>query len=88
MLVKFMGLMDLLSGIVIVLFNFHLISIKFAFAIILYLLIKGIAFRWDLASIGDFGIAIYMLLMLFFPITFLSIIVAIYLFQKGIVSFF
>lgn len=88
MIVKLMGLMDILSGIGIILFNFELISLKFAFAIIIYLLIKGFAFRGDLASIGDFGIAIYMILMMFYPITFLSFIVAIYLFQKGIVSFF
>lgn len=85
-IVKIMGIMDFLTGIMVILFNYDLIGVKVLLVFLLYILIKGIAFRGDVASFIDLGIAIYMLLMLILPVTILSYIVAIYLFQKGAVS--
>lgn len=86
MIIKIMGLMDIISGVTILLFHYELIPIRFLLAAILYLAIKGIAFRGDPASFIDIGIAIYMVIMLLNPFTIPSYIAAIYLFQKGISS--
>lgn len=85
-LVKIMGIMDILSGLTIILFTYDLIGLKALLAFLVYLIVKGIAFRGDLASIGDFGISIYMIFMIFLPLPLISFIVALYLFQKGIFS--
>lgn len=87
-LVKLMGLTDILAGLIIILFTYDVIGVKFLLVFFLYLLIKGLAFRGDFASFADIGISIYMLFMLITPITVISYIVAVYLFQKGVVCFF
>jgi hypothetical protein len=83
-----LGIMDILTAVFIVLGNYHLASLRFFMTFIIYLLVKGIVFRGDLASFIDLAIAVYMILMIFFPITVVSFIAAIYLIQKGILSFF
>ena len=87
MIVKILGILDVLTGISIILFNYDLLPVKIVFAVMIYLLVKGIAFRGDVASFIDLGIFVYMILMFISPLTIVSFIVAIYMFQKGIVSF-
>ena len=88
MILKFMGLMDVLTGIMILLFHYALIDTRLLASFILYLGVKAFMFKGDFASFLDAAVAVYMILMIFLPITLLSYIVAIYLFQKGFSSFF
>ncbi|MCF7866529.1 hypothetical protein K9L67_04025 [Candidatus Woesearchaeota archaeon] len=90
MIIKLLGLLDLLTGLFILLYNFELLGIKLFISAILYLLIKGLAFRGDTASFTDLGIAIFMILMIFSPhtslLTVLSLITTVWMFQKGAIS--
>jgi hypothetical protein len=86
-LIKLMGFLDLLTAGAIILFNYDILGLRLFISFILYLILKGIMFKGDIASMLDLGIASYMILMIFFPITILSWIAAIYILQKGIVSF-
>ncbi len=84
--VKLMGALDLITGITIILFHYDLIGLRLFLTFTLYLLLKGFMFKGDLASMVDFAVGAYMLLMLILPITILTYICAIYLFQKSISS--
>ncbi|MCF7871841.1 hypothetical protein K9L97_02295 [Candidatus Woesearchaeota archaeon] len=84
--IKFLGFVDIIAAIIITLFNFELVPLKIFLSIFLYLILKGLAFRGDFASFTDIGIAIYMLLMLIYPITIITLICSLFLFQKGIFS--
>jgi hypothetical protein len=88
MIVKILGGLDILTGAMILLFQYDVIGIRLLISFILYLLIKGFLFRMNFASFLDIVIAIYMVFMIFMPFTILSYVAAIYLFQKGAVSFF
>jgi hypothetical protein len=83
---KFMGFLDILTGISLILFNFGLVSGRFMLSFVCYLLIKGLMFKGDVASFIDIIIAVYILFMFFNPITFITVIIMIYLFQKGLFS--
>jgi hypothetical protein len=84
--IKFLGLMDLLTGLFIILGNYHAVSARILLLFLIYLIIKGVLFRGDIASFIDLGIAVYMIILIFFPITIISFLAAIYLFQKGVFS--
>ncbi|MFA6073568.1 MAG: hypothetical protein WC758_05625 [Candidatus Woesearchaeota archaeon] len=86
LLVRILGFLDFLSGLMILLFQYDVIGTRLLMSFIAYLLIKGIVFRGDFASFIDTVIAIYMIFMIFLPITVLSYIAAIYLFQKSVTS--
>ena len=90
MIIKLLGLLDIITGIIILLYNFEATSLKIFISFLLYLVIKGLAFRGDSASFADIGIAIYMIFMILMPhsslMTILSIIAAIWMFQKGAIS--
>jgi hypothetical protein len=86
LLLKIMGLMDILAGITLILYHYELIPLRFLLASLLYLLIKSIIFIGDLASAIELGISMYFIIIIFFPITIFTYIAAIYLFQKGLTS--
>ncbi|MFH1072928.1 MAG: hypothetical protein V1743_05875 [Nanoarchaeota archaeon] len=87
MLVKFFGLFDIAAALIIILMNYELVhSLRLAIIIAGYLLLKGIAFIGDIASIIDIIIGVYVLILFFFPMTFLTIIFAGHLVIKGVMS--
>jgi hypothetical protein len=83
LLVRILGFMDFLTGVMILLYQYDVAGTRLFMSFIAYLLIKGIIFRLDFASFVDLVIAIYMIFMLFLPITVVTYIAAIYLFQKS-----
>ncbi len=85
-IVKFMGILDILTGIALLLFNYGLVSGRFMTSFMAYLILKGVMFKGDLASFIDILIVLYILLMFIYPITILTVIVVLYLFQKGLFS--
>jgi hypothetical protein len=87
MVVKLMGVMDLLSAAAVLLLHYNfLISWRIGFLFVAYLLIKGWLFREDLNSIMDILCGLYMFVMLFGFTTIVSWVVAVYLFQKACFS--
>ena len=84
---KILGLLDILTGIMIILFQHDLIGWRLMLSFILYLVIKGVAFKLDFATVIEIGIALYIILaMIVHPVVIVSYLAAIYLFQKGVVS--
>ena len=83
---KLLGILDLITAISIILFNFGIASNRFMISFIAYLILKGLMFKGDVASILDLLIALYIILMFILPITIISIITALYLTQKGFLS--
>ena len=86
MVVKLLGIGDLLCAIVVVLLHYDLIGWRIGFLFVCYLLIKGWLFREDLNSILDILCGLYMFVMLFGLTTIVSWVVALYLFQKAVFS--
>lgn len=85
-LLIFLGLMDVLTAIFLILFNYGLIGVRPFVTFILYLVLKGVMFKGDVASIIDLVIAAYMILMIFHPIPFFTWIAVIYILQKAAAS--
>lgn len=85
-LVKILGVMDFVAGIAILLGEFEVIPWRFMLPFLAYLIFKGIAFRGSLTSALDMGIGIYIIVMLFWSSTIISVIAAVYLLQKSISS--
>jgi len=90
MIIKILGIFDLISGISFWLFAFFkIIPESFITIIAFYLIIKGLLFIIfkDIASILDIisGILIYLSLIIAFP-QFVPILVTLFLIQKGIFS--
>ncbi len=85
-IVRALGFMDLLTGIMILLYQYDVLPTRLFISFILYLLLKGIIFRLDFASFIDITVGVYMIFMIFHPITIMSYIAAIYLFQKSVTS--
>jgi hypothetical protein len=86
MVVKLLGVMDLLSAVAVILLHYDLLGWRIGFLFVAYLIIKGWLFREDINSIMDILCGIYMFVMLFGLTTFISWVVAIYLFQKAVFS--
>jgi hypothetical protein len=86
LLVRILGLMDLMTGVMLLLYQYDVAGTRLFLSFIFYLMLKGIIFRGDFASFVDLVIAIYMIFMIFLPITILTYIAAIYLFQKSLTS--
>jgi hypothetical protein len=86
MVVKLLGVMDLLSAVAVILLHYDLLGWRIGFLFVAYLIIKGWLFREDINSIMDILCGIYIFVMLFGLTTFISWVVAIYLFQKAVFS--
>jgi hypothetical protein len=86
MVVKFLGVMDLLSAVTVILLHYDIIGWRIGLIFVAYLIIKGWIFREDINSIMDILCGLYMFVMLFGFTTFISWVVAIYLFQKAVFS--
>jgi hypothetical protein len=86
MLIKILGVADLLSAVAVILLHYHIIGWRLGFLFVAYLIIKGWLFRENIASIMDILCGIYMFVMLFGFTTIISWVVAIYLFQKSVFS--
>lgn len=86
MVVKLLGVADLLSAIAVVLLHYQLLAWKIGLVFVCYLLIKGWLFRQDINSVMDILCGIYVFVILFGFTTFVSWIVTIYLFQKAVFS--
>jgi hypothetical protein len=86
MIVKLMGVVDIFTALVIVLFQFNLIYNPLVISLAFYLIMKGIIFFGDFFSIMDAIVGFYMLLMIVWRFETFSFIVAGYLLIKGFVS--
>ncbi|MFT4282884.1 MAG: hypothetical protein ACMXX6_00480 [Candidatus Woesearchaeota archaeon] len=88
MILKFMGFLDILTAVIMFLFHLGVIEGRLLLSFILYLVIKGLMFKGDTASIIDFIIAIYLIIMYVYPMWLFTILAFFYLFQKGFFSMF
>ncbi|MFC1741865.1 hypothetical protein ACFL3V_04990 [Nanoarchaeota archaeon] len=86
MVVKLMGLMDLLCAVCAVLLHYDILGWRIGLIFVAYLVIKGWLFREDIASLVDILCGLYMFVMLFGFTTFVTWVVVIYLFQKAVFS--
>lgn len=87
MVVKLLGIMDLLSAAAVLLLHYDLlITWRIGFLFVAYLLIKGWMFKTDINSVMDILCGLYIFVMLFGFTTIISWVVAIYLFQKAVFS--
>lgn len=84
MFVKIMSLLDIVTAIVMILYQYGSVNFRLLATFIAYLLVKFIMFRGDFASFLDLCIAIYMILMTFVGVPILTWIAAIYLIQKAL----
>jgi len=88
MIVKTMGLLDIFTAIVMVLFQFQAIHNPLIVSLGLYLIIKAVVFFGDFFSIIDGILGLYMLFMIIFPVKSITFIAAGYLTIKGISCLF
>ena len=86
MVVKLMGVMDLLSAVCVVLLHYDILSWRIGLIFVAYLVIKGWLFREDINSVMDLLCGIYMFVMLFGFTTIVTWVVVVYLFQKAVFS--
>ena len=89
-IVKFLGIIDILAGVLFWVFSFwQILPQNLMFIIALLLLIKGVSFliAHDIASIGDVICSVIIFFSLHSPVySFIAIITSIYLIQKGVFS--
>jgi hypothetical protein len=86
MIVKLMGVMDLFTALVILLFQYKMIHNPLVISLGLYLIMKAVIFFGDFFSIVDGIVGIYMLLMMFVSFHTFTFIVVGYLAIKGFSS--
>jgi len=86
MVVKLLGVADLLSAIVVILLHYDILGWRVGIIFVAYLVLKGWLFRADINSIMDILCGVYMFVMLFGFTTIVTWVVAIYLFQKAVFS--
>lgn len=86
MVVKLLGVADLLSALVVVLLHYHIIGWRIGIIFVAYLILKGWLFRVDINSIMDILCGLYIFVMLFGFTTRITWVVVIYLFQKAVFS--
>ena len=84
MIVKIFSIAGLLTAAIILFLHFSVLPWNIGVAAAFYLAIKWFMFRGDIASIIDFFVGVYIILLMFGVHTFLSYIFAGYLIQKGI----
>ncbi|MBU4502564.1 MAG: hypothetical protein KKA79_08250 [Nanoarchaeota archaeon] len=86
--VKLLGLIDIFSVIILILFKYGWVSKTFMVVAVIYLMIKGIMFFHNIVSLLDFGIAIVFILAIFGIYNVLTWIAIVWLLQKAILSLF
>lgn len=86
MIIKFMGIIDLLTALILILVPFNLVSWKIVVIATSYLLFKAYAFKGDFASILDGASGIYLFLTFLGFSTVLTPVFGIYLIQKSVFS--
>jgi hypothetical protein len=86
MIVKLMGVLDIFTALIIILFQFKMIHNPLIVSLGFYLLMKAIIFFGDFFSVMDGVVGLYMLFMIAWPLEILSFIVAGYLVIKGFSS--
>jgi hypothetical protein len=85
----FMAFLDFLSALSLMLVQYTLFPLTFAYVCVVYLVIKGLLFFGDIASKIDVIVGLYLLASTFFGFTIIvNYILAIYLIQKAILSLF
>lgn len=88
LLFKILGFLDILTIIAMFLLSYEILAWRTAIIFAAYLILKGFTFKGDFNSFIDMSIGVYIIIMPIFSIKFLTIIFAIYLGQKAIISFF
>ena len=88
MIIKLMGLLDVFSALTILGHKLGFISNTIAIYVLVYLSLKFIAFRKDIASIGDFITSLFLLAMIlgYNPALPWTLLFTFYVLQKGIMS--
>jgi len=86
MLIRLLGAMDILSGIFLIMSHFGLTK-YLAFIFIIYLVLKGLIFLPDPASIGDIIIGFYMAIVVLGLHISITFVVSLYLIIKGIACY-
>ena len=87
-LVKILGLMDLLAALAYALVKYSLISQSVAAVLVLVVLVKSIIFLKDVSSMIDMAAALFLLLAIYGMLPSAAIFAALWLLQKSIFSFF
>lgn len=88
LLFKIFGFFDALTVLAMFLLSAEIIPWRIGLIFAAYLAAKGIIFKGDFASMMDITIGFYIAVLPIFSWKFLTIIFAIYLIQKAIMSFF
>lgn len=88
LLFKIFGFFDLVTILMMILLQYGGVPWRLAMIFAAYLIIKGIIFKGDFASMIDIVIGVYIIIMPVFSWKFLTIVFAIYLGQKAVISFF
>ena len=86
MIIKLLGILDLLAAVAVVFVQLGFLGPHTLEFFAIYLTIKGIIFIKSLSSWLDIASAAYLLLMIFGLQFWLAYFVAVYLFQKAVVS--
>lgn len=87
MIIKLMGIADLVAATIIILLHYSLgLSWKLPLIFAAYLVLKGVMFWGNISSFLDMLCGAYILAMVFGFSSFMSFLVAIYLFQKAVFS--
>lgn len=87
MIIKLFGILDLLTGITLLLSHFSMISWRMSVGFMMYLFIKAYMFKGDFASFIDFIVGLYFIMILVFGThTFLVYLFSMYMFQKAFFS--
>ena len=88
-LLAFMAILDFVSALSLMLIQHSFFPARFAYVCVIYLVFKGFLFFGDIASKIDLIIGLYLLCSAFFGFhNFMNYILAIYLVQKAVLSFF
>jgi len=87
MIAKLMGLLDLLSGVYLLLLHFGFVSWRAAFGFAFYMIAKGYLFKADFLSLIDLLMGVYMILAMFGIKTFLAYVFFAYIVYKFFISF-
>lgn len=83
-LVKILGLFDVLAGISLILVKFGFNGLAILFSV--YLILKGLVYIKDLISVADIICGVAVILAIYGYFNIFSWLVALWLLQKGIIS--
>jgi hypothetical protein len=88
MILKFLGSMDFLAGLIVVLSTYDFAHWRIVLLFSSYLIIKGVAWRGSFPSFMDLCIGVYAIMTIFFASSMISWLAFAYLGIKGLQSFF